>query len=47
MATSTTDGSGASGSKTKGTGEYADVNGIKLYYEIHGTGQGPDADRRR
>jgi pimeloyl-ACP methyl ester carboxylesterase len=23
----------------KGTGEYADVNGIKLYYEIHGTGQ--------
>ncbi len=26
------------GSKTKGTGQYADVNGIKLYYEIHGTG---------
>ena len=23
----------------KGTGEYADVNGIKLYYEIHGTGR--------
>jgi pimeloyl-ACP methyl ester carboxylesterase len=26
------------GSKTKGTGQYAEVNGIKLYYEIHGTG---------
>lgn len=25
--------------KTKGTGHYADVNGIKLYYEIHGTGR--------
>ncbi|HEX3508150.1 MAG TPA: alpha/beta hydrolase [Candidatus Dormibacteraeota bacterium] len=23
----------------KGAGDYADVNGIKLYYEIHGTGQ--------
>ncbi|MDP9271612.1 MAG: alpha/beta hydrolase [Chloroflexota bacterium] len=23
----------------KGTGEYADVNGINLYYEIHGTGR--------
>src|SRR5712691_10348628 len=26
------------GSATKGRGEYADVNGIKLYYEVHGTG---------
>lgn len=25
--------------QTKGTGQYADVNGIKLYYEIHGTGR--------
>src|SRR5690349_5787311 len=24
---------------TKAAGSYADVNGIKLYYEIHGTGQ--------
>src|SRR5207245_4680924 len=27
------------GSETKGEGHYADVNGIKLYYEIHGTGR--------
>src|SRR5712691_11606663 len=26
------------GGKTTGVGNYADVNGIKLYYEIHGTG---------
>ena len=26
------------GGKTNGAGHYADVNGIKLYYEIHGTG---------
>jgi pimeloyl-ACP methyl ester carboxylesterase len=26
------------GGKTEGAGHYADVNGIKLYYEIHGTG---------
>jgi pimeloyl-ACP methyl ester carboxylesterase len=25
--------------QTKGTGEYADVNGINLYYEIHGSGR--------
>jgi pimeloyl-ACP methyl ester carboxylesterase len=25
--------------KSEGTGHYADVNGIKLYYEIHGTGR--------
>jgi pimeloyl-ACP methyl ester carboxylesterase len=25
--------------KTKGTGKYADVNGINLYYEIHGAGR--------
>lgn len=27
------------GGKAKSTGHYADVNGIKLHYEIHGTGQ--------
>ena len=27
------------GGKTKGVGSYADVNGIKLYYETHGTGR--------
>jgi pimeloyl-ACP methyl ester carboxylesterase len=26
-------------SKAGGSGKYADVNGIKLYYEIHGTGR--------
>ena len=26
-------------SETKGAGRYADVNGINLYYEIHGTGR--------
>src|SRR2546423_14795826 len=30
---------GAWGGKTDGAGHYADVNGIKLYYEIHGTGR--------
>src|ERR1700682_2420493 len=25
--------------QTKGTGQYADVNGINLYYEIHGSGR--------
>ena len=25
--------------EAKGTGQYADVNGIKLYYETHGTGR--------
>lgn len=29
---------GASETETKGEGHYADVNGINLYYEIHGTG---------
>ena len=29
----------ASRTETKGAGRYADVNGIKLYYEIHGTGR--------
>src|SRR5438876_3236848 len=28
----------AEGKGTKAAGQYADVNGIKLYYEIHGTG---------
>lgn len=27
------------GGKTNGLGRYADVNGIKLYYEIHGSGK--------
>jgi pimeloyl-ACP methyl ester carboxylesterase len=27
------------GGKTKGNGKYAEVNGIKLYYEIHGAGK--------
>ncbi len=27
------------GSKTKAAGKYADVNGVHLYYEIHGKGQ--------
>jgi pimeloyl-ACP methyl ester carboxylesterase len=27
--------------KMKGTGKYADVNGINLYYEIHGAGRPP------
>ena len=26
-------------SETKGTGQYADVNGINLYYETHGSGR--------
>ena len=30
---------GAWGGKTNGAGHYADVNGIKLYYEIHGKGR--------
>src|SRR2546422_2218313 len=30
---------GAWGGKTNGAGHYADVNGIKLYYETHGTGR--------
>lgn len=25
--------------EAKGTGAYAEVNGINLYYEIHGTGR--------
>jgi pimeloyl-ACP methyl ester carboxylesterase len=33
--TTTTDWASA----TRGAGEYADVNGIRLYYEIHGTGK--------
>jgi pimeloyl-ACP methyl ester carboxylesterase len=30
---------GAWGGETKGVGHYADVNGLKLYYETHGTGR--------
>ena len=33
------DAQGAWGGKTKGVGRYADVNGIKLYYELGGTGR--------
>jgi pimeloyl-ACP methyl ester carboxylesterase len=33
------DAEGARGGTTKDVGQYADVNGIKLYYEIHGTGR--------
>ena len=33
------DAQGAWGGKTNGAGHYAEVNGIKLYYEIHGTGR--------
>src|SRR5215208_6551222 len=30
---------GAGADKAKGGGRYADVNGIKLYYEVHGSGR--------
>jgi len=33
------DAEGPWGGKTNGVGKYADVNGTKLYYEIHGTGR--------
>jgi pimeloyl-ACP methyl ester carboxylesterase len=33
------DAQGPWGGKTNGQGHYADVNGIKLYYETHGTGK--------
>src|SRR5256886_114357 len=33
------DAQGAWGGKTNGRGHYADVNGIKLYYESQGTGK--------
>jgi pimeloyl-ACP methyl ester carboxylesterase len=33
-----TEAQGEWGGKTGGTGAYADVNGIKLYYEVQGTG---------
>lgn len=33
------DAQGAWGGKTKGVGRYADVNGIRLYYETAGTGR--------
>ena len=33
------DAQGAWGGKMKGVGHYADVNGLKLYYEIAGTGR--------
>jgi pimeloyl-ACP methyl ester carboxylesterase len=30
---------GAWGGRTSGSGQYADVNGVNLYYETHGTGR--------
>jgi pimeloyl-ACP methyl ester carboxylesterase len=39
MASSTKETPGAWASKAAGAGEYADVNGITLYYEAHGTGR--------
>ena len=33
------DAQGPWGGKTNGLGQYADVNGIRLYYEAHGTGK--------
>jgi pimeloyl-ACP methyl ester carboxylesterase len=39
MPSTQTDTQGAWASRTKGTGEYADVNGIKLYYESRGIGR--------
>src|SRR6266550_2114142 len=33
------DAQGPWGGKTNGLGQYADVNGIKLYYETHGAGK--------
>jgi pimeloyl-ACP methyl ester carboxylesterase len=33
------DAHGAWGGKNNGAGRYADVNGVKLYYEIHGAGK--------
>jgi pimeloyl-ACP methyl ester carboxylesterase len=39
MPSTQTDTQGAWASRTKGTGEYANVNGIKLYYESRGIGR--------
>jgi pimeloyl-ACP methyl ester carboxylesterase len=39
MPSTQTDTRGPWASRTKGTGEYADVNGIKLYYESRGIGR--------
>src|SRR5260370_26934051 len=33
------DAQGGGGGRTRGVGHYADVNGIKLYYEVAGTGR--------
>jgi pimeloyl-ACP methyl ester carboxylesterase len=37
--TGTREAQGAWGGRTQGVGAYADINGISLYYEIHGTGR--------
>jgi pimeloyl-ACP methyl ester carboxylesterase len=38
-AQATSEAQGAWGGKTNGQGHYADINGLKLYYEIHGAGR--------
>ena len=38
-AQATTEAKGAWGGKTNGLGHYADINGLRLYYEIHGAGK--------
>src|SRR5712671_72864 len=38
-AQATGEAQGAWGGKTNGQGHYADINGLKLYYEIHGAGR--------
>src|ERR1700730_5974307 len=39
QAQATSEARGAWGGKTNGQGHYADINGLKLYYEIHGEGK--------
>jgi pimeloyl-ACP methyl ester carboxylesterase len=39
QAQATSEAKGAWGGKTNGQGHYADINGLKLYYEIHGAGK--------
>ena len=38
-AQATGEAQGAWGGKTNGQGHYADINGLKLYYEVHGAGR--------
>jgi len=39
QAQATSEAKGAWGGKSNGQGHYADINGLKLYYEIHGAGK--------